>query len=340
MSLRLERLALCAGLALVCLSIASISFLFLVVGSDKCAALLSDDQSDFPNCPIAFNLLINVSVEQANVQGIRIPSIVYRSNFVRPRGVVILVIGGPGERILPFRGNEAASLPGILAARGYIVSIPAFSGTYHRSRYPRASLESAGAEIVASSAWAKQVYPDLKQCLVGVSLGGYIIAYAKGHSQNRRFQSTSKTFINPMVVAPEVRYNNIIDKEFYVMKNGQRSYHHIYEYKAIKTQSSNLRAIDGIYREQYVETLDIYKNFFGDYFRTPAFEIGKPFPELTLIYSSKDPDRAAENIPAYKAMGAGKLIPLSSSKHIISEDWNAWFLNATIVREIQSCVSR
>lgn len=300
--------------------------------SAQCIERLSGAGQNTGTCLVAVGLLTHVRIDNVGDGNLIVPVAVFESNFLPVRGVVIHLTGGPGDLFDLLHAWGWAYQNWLLAARGFRVVAPAYSGTYYRSKYPQASVDAAADEIAAVTRWAERTFPWHKPCLAAYSLGGYLIQYASLKPEHAWLRSIPKIFVNPGLVSPRIRYDNALRLASISTVDGlPRVKRYVYKNFLSLTPDKRIKPMSVL--EQ-----DVYSVFFGD---KMDFDVStlSPNPNLSIYYSALDAVRTPEQINGYRLAKPNRLIPLEAKEHRIWKDRSRWQLENEIADGIANCAS-
>lgn len=322
----------------------SAGVLFLLIGiaypkaDDQCLKNLNWSIDNFEPCRAYSSGGVSWTVDSLKIEEDRLPYILTRSNIARPSGIVIDLMGGPGD-IISFSGlkDHYSGLLYNIAKSGYEVYTPAYAGSAHRSNFPNEGLKSAGSEISELSKALSKEYPNIPQCFLASSLGGYILLYQKSIEQNKKFVSRNSVFINPLFSSPKVRYDAAMVLS-HLGDDPKTSPRRRFFYKSIYQRNIGPNGKIQV-KEQRVLEDELFKSFFGDSFeKSSNLNISKSFGSF-IFYSKKDTERTSENYAFYVKLLNTTLVPINTSKHIISEDKNYERYISQITQAVkESCV--
>ncbi len=123
-------------------------------------------------------------------------------------GVVVFLVGGPGEKFLaPPLDNPANEAILDLARAGYVVAYVGYSGTRYGTVYPVPDLPIASAQIKNYLMFLKRAAPELPLSLVGASAGAHP-AYLGGQT----VKGVQTVLLSPLFYSPASYFEAVIRK--------------------------------------------------------------------------------------------------------------------------------
>lgn len=320
----------------VMLSLGALLYFSVVLGMDdgqECLQRLNSNVDMFSPCEVRSGLTTATYVEAFDINGLPLPALVTMPADGRPKGVIIDVIGGPGGQIDPTADSKMLQS---IAATGYMIVTPAYAGTSHRSTHPNQSLVQAADEIETLSQSLSLKYPHQEQCLLGTSLGGYIIMFKKARSKDSKFLARNVVLINPLLSSPKKRYDNATIVA-YLGKDPKTSPRRRFFYKSVYLNHSDQSRKS---KKTHVLEDELFQSFFGKYFEKSAIISTNPQFYTEIIYSKNDRHRTLENINFYKEIRNAKLTALDTDKHVLSVDPNYEVFIKNISSAINACVTK
>jgi hypothetical protein len=304
-----------------------------VPGSNTCLQRLAGQSENSSDCLVAIGLASRITVAQIKVRGVAVPSLVLRPNFVQPTAVLVNVIGGPGNQLTPTMFDPMTLMLAQFAVAGVVVIEPAYLGTYHRSLHPEPSISAASSEVALVAEWASRNISADRKCLLGISLGGYIIGVEKSRTKSKEISDYPSVLLNPQLNSPEIRLRNAINKNFYKIENGRRIFTPRYVYRATLFKDAAGNQV-----ETQILSEELYKSFYGPFLDFDVSRALQRREDIAILYSANDKERSAENIDAYRIVAGNSAIALPTRHHVIWEDESLSGLEQTVISAIWKCL--
>lgn len=208
----------------------------------------------------------------------------------RPRGTIVFLVGGPGDRLVThFLSFPSDQVLINLVQAGFLVALPGYSGTAYGSVYPKSDLPVAVRQIVEYVSFIRRL-SDSSITVLGGSAGAfpaYLVA--------RRFSDVPAVLLSPPLSAPK----QIVER---LKRNSESrvAYSRVIQLRQRKVG----RQLSAIERPILVSEETRTASFFGRVYNLSLIDLFNKYPsvarKVTLLVGTKDSRIGIEQLTEFR----------------------------------------